>query len=50
MYANEAENHLLNFSLRNDVKENWQHLKDIILKVGYTLRGMLVGIRCLVSM
>ena len=35
MYANEVENHLLKFSLSNDVKENWQHLKDIILKVGY---------------
>ena len=35
MYANEVENHLLSFSLSNDVKVNWQHLKDIILKVGY---------------
>ena len=35
MHANEVENHLLNLSLNNDVKENWQYLKDIILKVGY---------------
>ena len=35
MYANEVENHLLKFSRSNDVKENWQHLKDIILKLGY---------------
>ena len=35
MYAKEVENHLLNFSLSNNVKENWQHLKDIILKVAY---------------
>ena len=35
MYANDVENHSLNFSLSNDVKANCQHLDDIILKIRY---------------
>ena len=35
IYAKEVENHLSKLSLGNDVKENWKHLKDVILEVGY---------------
>ena len=30
-------------SLANDVKENWKHLKDVILEVGYQHLLMCVG-------
>ena len=35
IYAKEVENHLSKLSLGYDVKENWKHLKDVILEVGY---------------
>ena len=31
MVANEVENHLLNYSLSNDDKENWQHYPCVIV-------------------
>ena len=43
IYAKEVENHLSKLSLGNDVKENWKHLKDVILEVGYQHFRMCVG-------
>ena len=43
IYAKEVQNHLSILVLDNDVNENWKHLKDAILKVGYQHFLLCVG-------
>ena len=49
-YAKEVMNHSSKLSLANDVKENWKHLKNVILEVGYQhIQMCVVGIKDLFS-
>ena len=43
IYTKVVENHLAKLSIGNDVKENWKHLKDVILEAWYQYFWMHVG-------